>query len=68
MEDEHGGCCRRYVQPCDASTFALLAYGRFTVEEAVAGAEDITVEGNRELAMQFLGERPHPNPPADSER
>lgn len=37
---------------CDQSTFALLAYGRFTVEEAVA-AGDITVEGNRELAMQF---------------
>ena len=37
---------------CDSSTFALLAYGRFTVEEAVA-AGDITVEGDRELAAQF---------------
>ena len=37
---------------CDGSTFALLAYGRFTVEEAIT-AEDITVEGNRELAAQF---------------
>ena len=37
---------------CNGSTFALLAYGRFTVEEAVA-AGDITVEGNRELAAQF---------------
>ena len=37
---------------CDSSTFALLTYGRFSVEEAVA-AGDITVEGDRELAMQF---------------
>lgn len=37
---------------CNGSTFALLAYGRFTVEDAVA-AGDITVEGNRELAGQF---------------
>ena len=37
---------------CDASTFALLAYGRFTVEQAVA-AGDIAVEGDREMAAQF---------------
>ncbi len=37
---------------CSGSTFALLAYGRFTLEEAVA-AGDITVEGDRELAAQF---------------
>ena len=37
---------------CSASTFALLAYGRITVEGAVA-AGDITVEGDLELAMQF---------------
>ncbi len=37
---------------CSASTFALLAYGRFTLEEAVA-AGDITIEGNRALAAQF---------------
>ncbi len=37
---------------CDGSTFALLAYGRFTVEDAVSTG-DITVEGNRELAAQF---------------
>ena len=37
---------------CDSSTFALLTYGRFSVEEAVA-AGDIAVEGDRELAMQF---------------
>ena len=37
---------------CSASTFALLAYGRITVEGAVA-AGDITVEGDRALAMRF---------------
>lgn len=37
---------------CDGSTFALLAYGRFMVEEAVA-AGNITIEGDRELASQF---------------
>ena len=37
---------------CSSSTFALLAYGRFTVEGAVA-AGDITIEGNRELVAQF---------------
>ena len=37
---------------CDASTFSLLAYGRFSVEEAVA-AGSITIEGDRELAAQF---------------
>ena len=37
---------------CSGSTFALLAYGRFSVTEAVA-AGDITIEGNRELASQF---------------
>lgn len=37
---------------CDSSTLALLTYGRFTVEEAVA-AGDIAVEGDRELAAQF---------------
>ena len=37
---------------CDGSTFALLAYGRFTVEEAVA-AGSIAIAGNRELAAQF---------------
>ena len=37
---------------CNGSTFALLAYGRLTVEGAVA-AGSITVEGDRELAGQF---------------
>ena len=37
---------------CNGSTFALLAYGRFTVEEAVASGE-MTVEGDRALAGQF---------------
>ena len=37
---------------CDKSTFALLAYGRFTVEDAV-NAGDVAVEGDRELAMRF---------------
>ena len=37
---------------CSASTFALLAYGRITVEGAVA-AGDITVEGDLALAMRF---------------
>ena len=37
---------------CIASTFALLAYGRLTLEGAVA-AGDITIEGNRDLAAQF---------------
>ena len=37
---------------CDASTLTLLAYGRVSVEGAVA-AGDITVEGDRGLAMQF---------------
>jgi uncharacterized protein (TIGR03083 family) len=37
---------------CNASTLALLAYGRFTVAEAVT-AGDITIEGDRELAAQF---------------
>lgn len=37
---------------CDSSTFALLAYGRFTVEEAMADGQ-IIVEGDQELAMQF---------------
>ena len=51
MEDSTGDAADVTFN-CDASTFALLAYGRFTVEEAVA-VGDITVEGNRELAMQF---------------
>ena len=37
---------------CSGSTFALLAYGRFTVDEAAA-AGNITIEGDRELAGQF---------------
>ena len=37
---------------CDASTFALLAYGRYTVETAV-DAGLLNIEGNRELAAQF---------------
>jgi hypothetical protein len=37
---------------CNASTFSLLAYGRFTVEEAVATG-DMTIEGDRALAAQF---------------
>lgn len=37
---------------CSGSTLTLLAYGRITVEEAVANG-DITIEGNRELATQF---------------
>ena len=37
---------------CSASTFSLLAYGRFTVEGAVADG-DITIEGDRALAAQF---------------
>ena len=37
---------------CSASTFALLAYGRVTVEEAMA-AGDLTIDGDKELAAQF---------------
>ncbi len=37
---------------CDSSTFSLLAYGRFTVEEAMA-AGNITAEGDQTLAAQF---------------
>ena len=37
---------------CSGSTFALLAYGRLNVEEAVASG-DITVEGDGALAAQF---------------
>ncbi len=37
---------------CDGSTLTLLAYGRFTVEEAVA-AGNMTVAGDRELAARF---------------
>ena len=47
-----GGDAADVTFTCSASTFALLAYGRFTLEEAVA-AGDITIEGDRALAAQF---------------
>ena len=37
---------------CDGSTFALLSYGRYTVESAVA-AGNMTIAGDRELVAQF---------------
>ncbi len=37
---------------CDGSTFALLAYGRYTVESAVAAGK-MTVEGDRALVERF---------------
>lgn len=37
---------------CSSSTFALLAYGRIALQEAVA-AGDITIDGDRDLAAQF---------------
>ncbi len=37
---------------CDASTFALLAYGRFSVAEAAA-AGSVVIEGDRGLAGRF---------------
>ena len=51
MEDSTGDAAD-VTFTCDASTFALLAYGRFTVAEAVA-AGSITIEGDQELAAQF---------------
>jgi uncharacterized protein (TIGR03083 family) len=50
MEGSTGDADVTFV--CNGSTFALLAYGRFTVEEAVA-AGDLAIEGDRALAMQF---------------
>ena len=37
---------------CDGSTFSLLAYGRYTVESAVAAGK-MTIDGGRELAGRF---------------
>ena len=37
---------------CSASTFALLTYGRYTVESATAAGK-LTVAGDRELAARF---------------
>ena len=37
---------------CDGSTFSLLAYGRYTVESAVAAGK-MTIDGDRELAGRF---------------
>ena len=37
---------------CSASTFALLAYGRISVEEAVASG-NMTIDGDGELAARF---------------
>ena len=51
MEDSTGAAAD-VTFTCSGSTFALLAYGRFTVDEALA-AGNITVEGDRELAAQF---------------
>ena len=51
MEDGTGKAADVTFQ-CDGSTFVLLAYGRLTVGNAVASG-DITVEGDRALAMQF---------------
>ena len=51
MEDSAGDAADVTFR-CDASTFTLLAYGRLTVEAAVASG-DITVEGDRALAMRF---------------
>ena len=51
MEDSSGEAADATFS-CSGSTFVLLTYGRLTVEEAVASGE-ITVEGDRELAMQF---------------
>ncbi len=51
MEDSIGATADVTFK-CDGSTFALLAYGRLTVEKAVA-AGYITVEGDRALAAQF---------------
>jgi uncharacterized protein (TIGR03083 family) len=51
MEDSTGDAADVAFR-CSASTFTLLAYGRLTVDEAVA-AGDIAVEGDRALAAQF---------------
>ena len=51
MEDSSGDATD-VTFACSGSTFALLAYGRLTVEGALATG-DLTVEGDRELAAQF---------------
>ena len=51
MEDSTGDAAN-VTFGCSGSTFTLLAYGRLTVEEAVA-AGNITIEGDRALAAQF---------------
>ena len=51
MEDSAGDSAD-VTFACDGSTFALLAYGRYTVESAVAAGK-MTVEGDRELAGRF---------------
>ena len=51
MEDSTGDAAD-VTFSCSGSTFTLLAYGRLTVEGAVASG-DITVEGDRALAARF---------------
>ena len=51
MEDSTGEAADVTFR-CSSSTFALLAYGRIKMDEAV-NAGDITVEGDRALAAQF---------------
>ena len=51
MEASSGGAAD-VTFTCDGSTFSLLAYGRYTVESAVAAGK-MTVEGDRALVAQF---------------
>ena len=51
MEDSAGDAAD-VTFGCDGSTFALLTYGRYTVETAVAAGK-MTVAGDRELAGKF---------------
>ena len=51
MEASTGGAAD-VTFTCDGSTFALLAYGRYTVASAVSAGK-ITIEGDRDLAARF---------------
>ena len=51
MEDSAGNAAD-VTFSCDGSTFALLTYGRYTVETAVAAGK-MTIAGDRELAGRF---------------
>ena len=51
MEDSTGDAADATFT-CDGSTFALLAYGRYTVESAVTAGK-MTVEGDRDLVARF---------------